>query len=78
MKFKLTSDEIRFLRQFRRMGQKEVAAKMDISTERYCQLENHGNLQPPALERILKALNFTFESAKKFLDALPPPTNLAP
>jgi transcriptional regulator with XRE-family HTH domain len=69
----LTSQQIRFLRQSRGMGQKEVAAIMGIKKQRYCELENHGDLKPPALERILKALGYTFESAKKFLEALPPP-----
>jgi hypothetical protein len=43
-----------------------------ILTEGYYQLENHGDLKVSAMERILKALGFTFESAKKYLDALPP------
>jgi transcriptional regulator with XRE-family HTH domain len=72
---KLTSQQIRFLRQSRSMGQKQVAIIMGIKPQRYCQLENHDDLKPPALERILKALGYTFESAKKFLDALPPRSN---
>lgn len=69
----LTNEQIRLLRQSRGMGQKEVAARMEnISKQRYSELENHGDLQPATLERILKASGFTFESAKKFLDALPP------
>lgn len=68
----LTNEQIRLLRQSRGMGQKEVAARMEnISKQRYSELENHGALQPATLERILKALGFTFETAKKFLDALP-------
>ncbi len=70
---KLTSDEIRILRHSRCLVQKQIADKMGIKKQTYCDLENHGNLQPAALQRVLNALGFTFESARKYLDALPPP-----
>ena len=56
------------------MKQQEVAKKMDgISVQRYSELENHGDLSETQITRMLKAIGYTIETARKFLDGLPPP-----
>lgn len=69
-----TCDEVRVLRTSRNMKQQEVAKKMDgISVQRYSELENHGDLSETQITRMLKAIGYTIETARKFLDGLPPP-----
>lgn len=72
-----TSEEIRILRTSRNMKQQEVAKKMDdISVQRYSELENHANLSESQVTRLLKAMGYTIETARKFLDGLPPPQRM--
>ncbi len=68
-----TSDELRMLRAFRNMKQREVAKKMNISTQRYSQLVNHGDLSDEQVRRMLQALGYTAKTARFFLDNLRPP-----
>ncbi len=69
----LTPDEIRLLRHSRNMKQLEVAQKMGITRQRYSELENHDHLNPERLNEILKTLGYTMETARKYLDSIPPP-----
>lgn len=69
----ITPDEIRLLRQSRLLKQRIIARKMNISKQRYSELENHNNLRPERLNEILKALGYTLETARKYLDSIPPP-----
>ena len=71
----LKPDEIRLLRHSREMKQLEVAQKMGITKQRYSELENHNNLQLQRLDEILKALGYTLETARNYLDSIPPPQN---
>lgn len=71
-----TSEQIRLLRLSRQMKQEQVARKLGITKQRYSELENHPRLQPNRIEEILKVLGYTTETAIKFLDALPPPTEV--
>lgn len=68
-----TNDEIRLLRASRNMKQSEVAKKMDISPQRYSDLENQSDLKQGSINRILKVLGYTMESARRYLDNIPPP-----
>lgn len=70
---KFTADEIWLLRQSRGMKQKEVARKMNISIQRYSELKNNNNRPDNRTIEILAALNYTPETARKFLDNIPPP-----
>ena len=67
-----TTRDIRLLRVTRQMKQETIAKKMNISKQRYSKLENHGNLRPERVEEILMVLGYTVESAKKYLDSIPP------
>ncbi len=74
----LSPAQIRMLRQSRGMGQKDAAAKMNITPQRYAQLESHKkDLPNETLLRILKALGYTMASAIKYLDAIPPHARVA-
>lgn len=65
--------QIRLLRQSRQMKQEEVACKMNITKQRYSELENHKSLRPERVEEILKILGYTPETAVKYLESIPPP-----
>jgi transcriptional regulator with XRE-family HTH domain len=67
-----TARDIRLLRITRQMKQETIAKKMNITKQRYSKLENHGHLRPERVEEILMILGYTYESAKKYLDSIPP------
>jgi transcriptional regulator with XRE-family HTH domain len=71
-----TCDELRLLRASRRMKQPELAKKMNISTQRFSQLENNDDLTSERINEILAALGYTKETARKYLDSIPPPPKL--
>lgn len=71
-----TSQDIRLLRTSRQMMQKEVAKKMGISNQRYSELENHNRLRPERVKQILTVLGFSLETARKYLDSIPPKANM--
>jgi transcriptional regulator with XRE-family HTH domain len=68
-----SSYEIRLLRMSRQMKQEAIAQKMCITKQRYSELENHQNLRAERVAEILKALGYTFETAKKYLESIPSP-----
>ncbi|MBN8853716.1 MAG: hypothetical protein J0H07_17795 [Sphingobacteriales bacterium] len=45
---------------------------MNITKQRYSKLENHSNLSPERVSEILMILGYTYESARKYLDSIPP------
>jgi transcriptional regulator with XRE-family HTH domain len=51
--------------------QKGVAVILDISKQRYSELENNNDRPHIRTIEILNALNYTEETARKFLDAIP-------
>ena len=55
------------------MKQEEVAKKMGITKQRYSELENHKTLRQERIIEILKILGYTMETARKYLDNIPPP-----
>ena len=71
-----TTDEIRLLRLARQIKQEEIARKMGITKQRYSELENHTKLRPERITEILKVLGYTSESARRYLDNIPPPPRL--
>lgn len=73
----LTSLQIRLLRSSRQMKQEDVAHKMGITKQRYSELENHKGLREERIMEILKVLGYTLETAAKYLEAIPPPANVA-
>lgn len=70
---KFTCEEIRLLRASRQIKQETVAHIMGITRQRYSTLENHPNLNNERVLEILKALGYTPQSAKEYLDSIPPP-----
>lgn len=74
---KLTSQQIRLLRQSRQMKQEQVALKMGITKQRYSELENHKCLRPERVIEILEVLGYTPETASQYLASIPPPANIA-
>ena len=71
---KISSYQIRLLRQARNMKQEQVAALLCISYQRYSQLENSKNLSSNRIEEIIKALGYTLQTALDFLNAIPHPS----
>ncbi|MCC7400491.1 MAG: helix-turn-helix transcriptional regulator [Chitinophagaceae bacterium] len=71
---KFTCEEIRLLRASRQMKQEVVAQIMGITKQRYSKLENHHNLNYEKVLEILKALGYTPQSAREYLDSIPPPS----
>ena len=69
----LSSNEIRLLRHSRQVKQEDVARKMGITKQRYSELENHKDLRTERVSEILAMLGYTMETARKFLDNIPPP-----
>lgn len=68
-----TPDEIRLLRSSRQMKQSDIANKMGIKKQRYSQLENNKKLPDIRVMEIIKVLGYTKESARKYLNNIPPP-----
>ncbi|OQY93582.1 MAG: hypothetical protein B6D37_10835 [Sphingobacteriales bacterium UTBCD1] len=68
-----TPHEIRLLRASRQMKQSEVAQKLEITKQRYSELENCNHLRKERLDEILKALGYTLETARRYLNSIPPP-----
>lgn len=68
-----TSNELRLLRHSRHIKQEQIARKMNIKKQRYSQLENNENLRQERMIEILRILGFTMETARKYLDSIPPP-----
>ena len=73
----LSSNEIRLLRHSRQVKQEDVARKMGITKQRYSELENHKDLRTERVSEILAMLGYTMETARKFLDNIPPPKKRA-
>ena len=71
---KLSSCEIRLLRLSRDLKQEVIGKFMGISKQRYSQLENNPKIRMERILEILKILEYTPESAKKYLAAIPPKT----
>ncbi len=67
-----TTRDIRLLRLTRQIKQETIAKKMNITKQRYSKLENHSNLSPERVSEILMILGYTYESARKYLDSIPP------
>ncbi len=68
-----TTAEIIFLRSSRFLTQRQLADKMDISFQRYSAMERSGEELPPdSMTRILNALGYSWESARKLVDSIPP------
>lgn len=68
-----TNNEIRLLRHSRQIKQEEVARKMGITKQRYSELENNKKIPQKRITEILKVLGYDHETARKFLDNIPPP-----
>ena len=66
-----TSDEIRQLRLSRQIKQEFIAKKMNITKQRYSNLENHKNLREERVSEILAILGYTRETARNYLDNIP-------
>jgi transcriptional regulator with XRE-family HTH domain len=69
----LTSQEIRLLRTSRQIKQETIAKCMNITKQRYSELEKKGNLRAERLNEILTILGYTPETAQKYLQSIPPP-----
>lgn len=67
-----SSNEIRLLRHSRQIKQEDIARKMNITKQRYSELENHQSLRRERIDEIIKNLGYTIESARKYLDSIPP------
>ena len=67
-----SGNEIRLLRQSRQMKQEEIASKMQITKQRYSQLENHKSLSIERVIQILATLGYTVETAEIYIDSVPP------
>lgn len=72
----LTSNELQLLRHSRQIKQEEIAKKMGISKQRYSELENHKELRQERIIEILRILGYTMETARKYLDNIPPPNSV--
>ncbi len=64
-----TTDEIRLLRQSRFLNQKQAAAKLGVTRQRWSEMENK-NSSFVAQARLLKTLNYTYETAEIFLQII--------
>ncbi len=68
---KLSSREIRLLRLSRDLKQESMGKLMGISKQRYSQLENNPNIKIERVNEILKTLEYTPDTAKTYLAAIP-------
>jgi len=68
---KFTGNDLRLLRQSRHVKQKTIAAKMNISIQRYSELENNEDRPEKRTIEILTTLGYTIESALKLLESIP-------
>jgi transcriptional regulator with XRE-family HTH domain len=71
-----TPNDIRLLRMTRQIKQETIAKKMNITKQRYSELENNGNLRLERITEILTILGYTIEDAKKYLESIPPHVSL--
>lgn len=68
-----TPTEIRLLRLVRQIKQEDIARKMGITKQRYSELEKNKTIRPERINEILRILGYTMETARKYLDNIPPP-----
>lgn len=74
-----TGENLRLLRQVRRIEQKELAQMLGISQQRYSALENSKKVSDSWSEKILDALKFSPNEAMGVLKVIiPPPRSKQP
>jgi transcriptional regulator with XRE-family HTH domain len=72
---RISGDALRLLREIKRLNQKGIARKLAISQPAYCKLEQCKEISLEKTEKVIVALGYTKEEAKKIIDHLLPVNN---